>query len=121
MEKNFSKAKILRAVDGCNGVVDVVAARLGCAWATARKYIQKYPEAVAALELEDSKFCKLVSERIVSAIRRGDKWALERAADSKARRVGFGIVQRQEIDHTTGGERIIPKIEVVFVDAKGKK
>lgn len=87
-------------------MIDSVAAVLRCSWATAKKAIDSFPEARAAFDVEDSKFCALVKTKLVNAVKAGDKWAIERAADSKARRAGFGIIQRQEIDHTSGGEPI---------------
>lgn len=53
MTKKFKKIEVLKAVEGSGGVVSEVARNLGCNWHTAKKYIDKYPDAKELLLQEE--------------------------------------------------------------------
>jgi len=120
MAKNYSKTQILQAIKGSGGVIDFVAMRLGCGWECARNYINKYPDAAAALDEEKCKLNSLAYNKFQEAIKKGERWALERMLDTTGRRNGHGLVNHQQIDHTSNGEKL-QTIEVVFVDPEDKK
>jgi hypothetical protein len=117
MAYKFTKKQVLDAVKASHGVVDVVAARLGCAWPTAREWIGKWPETQAALEEGRSRMNSLIVSKYAIAVQNGERWAIERGLDTMARRVGLGIVAHQQIDHTSNGETI-NRMVVEYIDPK---
>lgn len=78
----YNKRTVLRAIEGSGGIVSAVARRLGCDWATARAYIQRWPETQAAFEAERERILDLAEATLYRAIQEGDaqaaKWVLSR-------------------------------------------
>lgn len=105
---------MLEAVKGSGGVIDYIAVRLGCGWECARNYINKYPAVMEAAEEERCKFHAKTYSKFHEAINSGERWAIERVLDTSARRNGHGIIQHQQVDHTTNGQDITA-IEVTYV------
>ena len=51
MANGFTKARVLKAVRDCGGFMDMVRKQLGVkSWATARKWVNKWPETRAAFD-----------------------------------------------------------------------
>ena len=75
-EKDYSTEDLLKAIDGSKGNMSTIAERLGCSWATARKYISFDSVARSHYEGETEKMLD-TAERII-----GD--SLE-SVDSKVR------------------------------------
>jgi hypothetical protein len=115
MAKNYTAEQMVEAIRGSGGVVDFVAARLGCGWECARKYIDMHPEAQEAIEQERCKFHSQAYSKFHEAIKKGERWAIERILDTSGRRNGHGLIDHKQIDHTTNGESV-KAIEVRFVD-----
>ena len=120
MAKNYTAKQLLDAVKGSGGVVDFIAGRLGCSWETARNYIAKFPIVQDEIEVERCKFHAQAYSKFHEAIKGGERWALERILDTSARRNGHNLVIRQEIDHTTQGDKIT-RIERVIIDGANTK
>lgn len=78
----YSKRTVLQAIEGSGGIVSAVAKRLGCDWATARAYIQRWPETQAAFEAERERILDQAETTLYRAIQEGDvqaaKWVLSR-------------------------------------------
>lgn len=78
----YNKRTVLQAIEGSGGIISAVAKRLGCDWATARAYIQRWPETQAAFEAERERILDLAETTIYRAIQEGDvqaaKWVLSR-------------------------------------------
>lgn len=78
----YNKRTVLRAIEGSGGIVSAVAKRLGCDWATARAYIQRWAETQAAFEAERERILDLAETTLYRAIQEGDaqaaKWVLSR-------------------------------------------
>lgn len=96
MGKRITKKDVLKAIDDSGGIMTEVARRLGVAWATARSYVEKYPDALAAFDVEGEKVLDLAEETLLKSIKRGDtlnaKWILSRKGKSR------GYVERIEQD-----------------------
>lgn len=80
--KGYTKQQVLEAITQSRGVVNVVAHRLGCAWATARTYIEKWEETKRAMECErevmlDELECKLLEMALAGDLG-AIKWYLSR-------------------------------------------
>ena len=93
MAKNYTEEQVLEAVKKSNGVVEYVAINLGCAWLTARTYIDKFESCKDAMAVLDCKLNALAYKSFMKAIDEGQRWAVERILDTSARRNGHGIVE----------------------------
>lgn len=86
----YSKRTVLQAIEGSGGIISAVAKRLGCDWATARAYIQRWAETKAAFEAERERILDLAETTLYRVIKEGDvqaaKWLLSRLA----RHRGYG-------------------------------
>jgi hypothetical protein len=106
MAYNFTKKTVLEAITGSAGVMEYVAVKLGCDWSTARIYVNKWDETTAAFDLAACKLHSTAYQSFITAIKAGDRWAVERVLDTSARRNGHGSVQHAHLDHTTAGESL---------------
>jgi len=52
MTKNYTRDRVLGAIRESGGITKIVATRLACSWATARKYINKWSSTRDAFEAE---------------------------------------------------------------------
>jgi len=113
MARNYTKDQVLDAVRNSAGVMEYVAHKLGCSWATARRYVHKWAVTREAFEVSECKLHTLAYQSFHKAIANGERWAVERILDTTARRNGHGIVDHKQIDHTSGGEKLEPT-RIVF-------
>jgi len=120
MAKNYSKIKVLEAVENSAGVMEYVAVKLGCTWLTAKRYVDKWDETREAFDNAECKLHALAYQNFHKAVRNGERWAIERVLDTKARRNGHGIVDHKKIDLNASGE-VDNKIEFVFHESEEEK
>lgn len=98
---DFTEEELLAAIQGSNGIVAQVARRLGCVWATAKKYIDASPvaqdamaaELEAVLDVAENNLFKAINERDLDAI----KWFLGRKGKHR------GYSERTELTGKEGG------------------
>lgn len=102
MTQRITKAKVLDAINGSGGTMLEVARRLGVSWATARAYVQKWDDTLAAFDIENEKMLDIAEKTIQDSIQGGDtqdaKWLLARKGKSR----GYG----DNVDVTSGGDVI---------------
>ena len=101
MAKNYPKETVMEAIKGCAGVMEYVAVKLNCDWVTARTYVNKWPETKDAFANAECKLHVHAYQSFHKAIAKGERWAVERILDTSARRNGHGLVNVQQIDHTS--------------------
>lgn len=65
IKKSFSTAELLAAIKGSNANMSVIAERLQCSWATARRYIGDDTEAKEAFKGENERMLD-TAERIIA-------------------------------------------------------
>ena len=98
----YTAQQFITAIPGTGGVVSAIANRVGCAWHTAKKYIDNYPTVNRAWRNERYKVNDMARVNIITAIKNGDmqmsKWWLT-VLDSEFR-------PKQEVDVTSDGQRI---------------
>ena len=112
--KNYTDEQLLAAIAQSGGVMDYICSRLGTTYKTGMKYIEASPAAQEALEIERCKFNAQAYSKFNEAIKSGERWAVERVLDTTGRRNGHGLVQHQQIDHTsTDGSMSPTRIEIV--------
>ena len=101
----YTAAQFIEAIPGSGGIISTIAARVGCAWHTAKKYITTYPTIQRAYDDECEKITDLAESTLIKSIRDGDvasaKWWLTRKGKER------GFVQRQEITGADGGPVIL--------------
>jgi len=109
MGKNSGSGRYLAqdfvdAIPGSGGIITTIAKRVGCAWHTAKKYVDKYPTVKRAYDDECEKITDAAESTVIAAIMDGDlgaaKWYLTMKAKSR------GYATKQEVDVTSAGERI---------------
>jgi hypothetical protein len=87
---DFTEEEILAAIDGSSGIMLRVAQKLKCTWATARKYVEMHPTAVAAMSEQLESVLDVAENNVFQAINSKDldmtKWFLSR----KGRARGYG-------------------------------
>lgn len=107
----YTAAQFIEAVPGSGGLISVIAAKIGCSWQTAKKYIETMPTIKTVYDDECAKVDDLAVKTVIDSMRGGDvgtaKWWL-----AKKRREEFG----DNLDITTGGKKITI-IEIVRNEA----
>ena len=76
----FTAQQFIDAMPGTGGVVSLIAGVVGCAWNTAKKYIDEYPTINRAWQNERSRINDKAKHNIIKSINEGDlqmsKWWL---------------------------------------------
>lgn len=104
--KNFPREQVIDAITGSGGIMSAVAKRLGCAWDTARFYVDKWASTKQAFQNEREQFldaCESVLKKNVQlamqAQKKGEivdtsdvKWTLARLGKKR------GYVERVETE-----------------------
>ena len=87
--QTFTTGQFIQAIDGSGGIISTIAAKVGCSWATAQKWIKEYPTVVQAYEDECQRINDMAQSVLMKSIKDGNtqdaKWWL-----SKKRKVEFG-------------------------------
>ena len=89
----------IKALPGTGGIITQIAARVGCEWHTAKKYIEEHATVHQAWENERASITDRAQHNILKAITDGDlqmsKWWLQ-VKDPEFK-------EKQEVDLTSGG------------------
>lgn len=91
----FSAQQFLDAIPGTGGIIAAIAKRVGCAWHTAKKYIENHPTVHAAYEDECESVLDLAEAKTIEAIRNGDTQMIRYYLSTKGKRRGY--TERTEI------------------------
>lgn len=118
----YTAQQFIDAIPKSAGIISTIAARVGCSWATARKYINEYSTVKAAYDAEAQKPLDMAESVIYGNINaayaklkanekagiRGEtvdsadaKWLLSRKGKDR------GYVERQEVTGKDGGPVIV--------------
>ena len=97
----YTCQQFIDAIPGTGGIVSELAARVGCTWHTAKRYITEYVTVEEAWEAERNRIGDIAKSNIIEAIKAGDlatsKWYVQ-LTDAE-----FMPTQRQEITGSEGG------------------
>lgn len=100
----YTAQQFIDAIPGTGGVVSAIADKVGCTWNTAKKYLTEYATVYTAWQNERNRINDRARHHIIQAILAGDlqmcKWWLQ-VMDEEFK-------PKQEVDVTSGGERIEP-------------
>ncbi len=104
----YTDETILRAIKGSGGIITSIANKLGCAWDTANKYVNKNEATRTAYKNEKEQILDLSENVVYESIKAGNtqdaKWVLA----TLGKRRGFG--DEQPTDKTDN------QIKIVVVD-----
>lgn len=106
---SYTTNQFIEAIKGSGGIVTTIAKRVGCAWFTARKFIDTHPTVLQAYNDEKEAITDMAVGTLMKSIKEGNtqdaKWWLARK-----RREEFG----ENLDLTSGGEPI--RIIIEYTD-----
>jgi hypothetical protein len=98
---NYTAAQFIKAIEGSAGIVTTIAKRVGCAWNTAKKYINKMPTVRRAYQDECEAILDLAETKLLSAINEGDGIMIRYYLSTKGKQRGY--TERTEISGPDGG------------------
>lgn len=108
----YTAQQFIDAIPGTGGVVSLIADRVGCAWHTARKYINTMPTINQAWKNERSVINDKAQHNIIKAVNDGDlqmsKWWLSVLDDE--------FKPKQEVEHTGSIDNTIRVIGGIDLD-----
>lgn len=97
----MKQADVLQAIQGSGAVMSTIAKRLGVAWYTAKRYVNKWETTRQAFDDEEQKILDLAESAIYQSIQNGNtqdaKWLLSTKGKNR------GFTERQEITGADGG------------------
>lgn len=90
--KQYTASQFIDAIKNSGGIVSTIAARVGCDWYTAKRYIDGMPTVAQAYADECEAVLDLAESKIIMSIKDGDthdaKWYLTK----KGKHRGYGEV-----------------------------
>lgn len=94
MPHAYTKEQVLKAIEGSYGIISQTARALGCSWATARKYINKWAETRQAYADACEAALDFTEGQMLAAIKNGDGPMIRFHLATKGKRRGY--VMREE-------------------------
>ena len=102
---SYTTQQFINAIPGSGGIISTIAARVGCTWNTAKKYVTEFATVRAAYDDECETINDKAESTLIRAIEDGDiasaKWWL-----SKKRKQMFG----EALDVTSDGKSIVVRL-----------
>ncbi|GIV56313.1 MAG: hypothetical protein KatS3mg040_1081 [Candidatus Kapaibacterium sp.] len=89
--KGYTKQQVLEAIVQSRGIVSHVARHLGCAWSTARIYIDKWQETRDAYECEREELVDTLEIKLLELAMAGDLGAIKWYLTHVGRHRGWGV------------------------------
>ena len=104
---NYTAGQFIEAIPTSGGIISTIAARVGCEWHTAKKYIVEYATVKAAYDDECSKVVDKAESVIIKSLQDDDvstaKWYLTMKGSDR----GYMQTQRSEISGPDGGPIVV--------------
>ena len=101
----YTAKVFIDAIPKTGGIISTIAARVGCDWHTAKKYITTKPTIKAAYDAECESVIDMAEGVLLKGIESGDtadaKWYLTRKGKHR------GYAQRQEITGADGAPLVV--------------
>lgn len=92
--EQYKAQDFIAAIPGTGGIVTAIARKVGCAWNTAKRYIETHPTVQRAYQDECESILDLAEAKVISAIKDGDSQMIRYYLSTKGKDRGY--VQRQE-------------------------
>ena len=87
--RSYTKNDVLKAVEGCSGIISTVAGRLGCDWHTAKKYINQWTETRRAYADSMETVLDFVEGKAIERVKEGDGSMIRFILATKGRKRGY--------------------------------
>lgn len=105
---NYRAQDFIDAIPNSAGIISTIAARVGCDWHTAKRYITEYPTVMAAYTDECEKVVDVAETAVIKAMTEGDVHTAKWYLTMKGRARGYAKTQRTEV---TGADGEAVKVE----------
>ena len=105
-KKSIKEKDLLAAIEGSNGFVTTIAARLHCSWHAADNAIKASPAAIQAIKDEEEKTLDFVEGKAITKINEGDGAMIRFYLATKGKKRGFTYDEKLEADESAEDNNI---------------
>ena len=105
-KKIVKEKDLLAAIEGSNGFVTTIAARLHCSWHAADNAIKASAAAMQAIKDEEEKTLDFVEGKAIKKINEGDGAMIRFYLATKGKKRGFTYEEKLEADETAEDNNI---------------
>ena len=103
----FTARQFIDAIPGTGGIITSIAKRVGCAWHTAKKYIDEYTTVAQAYADETESIADLAEVGLIKALKAEDGSMIRFYLTTKARHRGYVVKQEMEVTGKDGGSLVV--------------
>ena len=94
--EQYKAEDFIAAIPGTGGIVTAIARKVGCAWNTAKRYIETHPTVQRAYQDECESILDLAEAKVISAIKDGDSQMIRYYLSTKGKSRGYS--ERTQIE-----------------------
>jgi hypothetical protein len=94
--QQFTAAQVTEALNECNGLIFLAAARLGCTTMTVRNYAHRYASVRDAIEEKKGRRLDVAEAKLDAAVLAGEPWAIQFLLRTQGRDRGYGESHQHE-------------------------
>ncbi len=114
----YTATQFIEAIKDSGGIISTIAARVGCAWHTAKKYIEAMPTAKDAYQDEVERVTDLAETKLIQCIKEGDGTMIRYYLSTKGKHRGY--TERKEVTGAEGEPlRLIVEEIIVGPESEG--
>ena len=110
----YKAQQFIDKIPGTGGIITTIAARVGCSWHTAKKYIEKFPTIKRAYNDEVEAMLDMAEGALLAAIKEGDWWAVKYFLSTRGKDRGY--TERREVTGAEGREIVVKGYVTVSPD-----
>lgn len=99
----YKAQQFIDVIPGSGGIISTIARRAGCAWHTAKKYIELYSTVKGAYDDECEAVLDMAESKVIEAMNDGDGPMLRYYLSTKGKARGYVERVQQEITGKDGG------------------
>ena len=107
----FTAQQFISAIPKSGGIVTKIAERVGCAWNTARKYIDTHPTVKQAYDDECENILDMAESALIKSVSEQEAWAVKYMLSTKGKARGY--VERSQVEQTV---EVLGSIPVTYQD-----
>lgn len=97
----YTAEQFIKAIPGTAGIISKIAERIGCAWHTAKKYINKMPTVQRAYQDECDTVLDMAESKLLKAIENDDHIMIRYYLSTKGKHRGY--TERKEVTGADAG------------------
>lgn len=92
------KKDVVAAIRKAKGGIYIAAAKLGISQQTMRNYLRRWPDLMAVVRMYRLRMLDLAENKLLAAIRKGDRWAVQFALRTIGRKRGYKTVKEVDLN-----------------------